>query len=128
MIKFRPRYLLIASALFIVEVCIALFFHDNFIRPFFGDFLVVILLYYFFKSFLDISTLILAGSVLLFSFCIEILQYFKIVEVLGLQNSKLAKTVLGTNFHWSDFIAYTAGILLILLLEKWNWAARQSKN
>ena len=45
MLTFNPRYFLVAVALFITEVLIALYVRDDFIRPYVGDFLVVILVY-----------------------------------------------------------------------------------
>lgn len=91
--------------------------HDNFIRPYVGDFLVVILIYCFLKSFLNIPVIPLALSVLLFSYCVETLQYFQLVNKLGLQHSKLARIVIGTSFEWIDIIAYTLGIAFIIFIE-----------
>jgi len=45
------------------------------------------------------------------------LQYFKFVHQLGLQHSKLAKTILGSAFEWNDILAYFIGALLILAFE-----------
>lgn len=78
--RFNRNYFGLAVFIFIVEVLIALFVHDNFIRPYIGDVLVVILIYCFLKSFLSLSVLPLATFVLTFSFTIELLQYFQIVE------------------------------------------------
>jgi hypothetical protein len=59
-----------------------------------------------------------AIAVLLFSYLIEVLQYFNIIKMLGLQNSNLARVVIGTSFEWTDLIAYTLGIGLVILLGK----------
>ena len=118
MLKFQLKYFILFVILFLIEVVIALFFHDNFIRPFFGDFLVVILIYCFIKSFFNSPLVITAIGVLLFSYLIEVLQYFNIVKILGLQNSNLARVVIGTSFEWTDLIAYTLGIGLVILLDK----------
>jgi len=59
-----------------------------------------------------------AIGVLLFSYFIEVLQYFNIVKMLGLQNSNLARVVIGTSFEWTDLMAYTLGIGLVILLDK----------
>jgi hypothetical protein len=118
MLHFNRNYFLLTIFLFIVEVCIALYVHDNFIRPYFGDVLVVILIYCFTKSFLKISVNKAAIGVLLFAFAIETLQYLAIIEVLGLQNNRLARTVIGTSFAWEDILAYTAGILVVIITEK----------
>jgi hypothetical protein len=79
----------------------------------------VILIYCFFKSFLQIQPLTLAIAVLLLAYGIEILQYFKIVELLGLQHNHLARVVIGTSFAWTDIAMYTIGIVIILVAEKY---------
>jgi hypothetical protein len=117
MITFNKKYFFIALLVFIIEVLIALFIHDNFIRPYIGDVLVVILIYCFLKAFIKLPILTAAIFVLIFAFAIEILQYFNYVEKLGLGGSELARTVLGTAFSWTDLIAYTAGIIIVLLVE-----------
>jgi hypothetical protein len=104
--------------LFGIEILIAKFAHDPIIRPYVGDLLVSILIYCFVKAFLPTPVLPTALGVLLFSYAIEVMQYFHIVNRLGLQNSKTASTVIGTSFEWIDLIAYTAGIALVLYLEK----------
>jgi hypothetical protein len=122
MYKFQSKYFFAAAVLFVVEVLIAMYFHDRFIRPYFGDFLVVILLYCFVKSFLDLPVKETAIGVLLFSYLIEICQYFNIVAVIGLQDSKIASTVIGTSFEWIDLLAYTLGVLTIIWFENHNLA------
>ena len=74
MLKFERKYFFSAMILFLVEVFIALFVHDNFIRPFFGDVLVVILIYCFIKSFINSPVVVTAVAVLLFAYAIEVLQ------------------------------------------------------
>ena len=118
MIKFKRSYLLIAVIIFIFELLIALFMHDGIIRPYIGDFLVVILIYCFIKAFLNLLVSTTAVAVLLFSYSVETLQYFKIVNKLGLQDSNLAKIVIGTSFAWTDILAYTLGIIFVLIVEK----------
>lgn len=117
MIVFNKKYFLLSLLLFLVEVGIALYIKDDFIRPYLGDVLVVILIYTFIKTFFDLSVLKVAVLVLLFSFSIEFLQYLKIVERLHLQDSVLARTILGTSFEWLDLLAYLFGIVIVILAE-----------
>jgi uncharacterized protein DUF2809 len=117
MLKFQLKYFIATIILFLVEVFIALFVHDKFIRPFFGDVLVVILIYCFIKSFINSPVVITAIAVLLFAYTIEVLQYFNIVKILGLQNSVSAKIVIGTSFECTDLLAYTFGVGLVILLS-----------
>lgn len=118
MLKFHPKSLLIALLLFAIEVLIALYVKDSFIRPFVGDLLVVMLIYYFLKAFIQVPPHILAMAVLLFSFLIEVLQYFNFVDLIGLQDYKIVRIVLGTSFDWLDLVAYTVGVFFILIMEK----------
>jgi hypothetical protein len=117
-VTFNKIYFGLATLLFAIEVLIALFVRDNFVRPYLGDTLVVMLLYCFVKSFLDLPVVMLAMGVLAFSFIIELLQYVHIVEKLGLENSTIASTVIGTSFAWNDILAYIGGIVITLIVEK----------
>ncbi len=125
---FNKNYFIITILLFLVEIFIALYVHDNFIRPYVGDFLVVILIYCFLKSFLHIPVIPTAISVLLFSYCVETLQYFQLVKKLGLQHSKLARIVIGTSFEWIDIIAYTLGIAFVIYIESMCLRDRRASN
>ena len=116
--RFHQGYFLLTLLLFIVEILIALYVRDAIVRPYGGDFLVVILLYFFVKTFLEIADWKAALGVLLFAYLVEILQHFQSVKTLGLQGNHLAEIVIGTGFSWWDMIAYTAGILVIWGIEK----------
>ena len=115
---FNVKYLLLAAFLLAVEICIALFVTDSIVRPFVGDALVVILIYCFLRIFLKVVYRKAALAVFAFACCIEILQYFDYVARLGLENNRALSVMLGRTFEWMDFIAYLAGFLLILLIEK----------
>jgi len=118
MFQFNFRYFLAFILLFSSEVCIIIFSKNHFIRYFFGDVLVVALLYCFIRSFIKNSIYKTVIAVLAFSFLIETLQYFNFIHLLGLQKSTLAKLILGTTFSWSDIFAYILGALLIVVFEK----------
>ena len=111
-------YLLLAAVIFGLEVLIALFVHDKFVRPYVGDFLVVIFLYCLVRAFLKVSVLQACIGVLLFSYFIEIMQYFDWVTRLGLQDNRLARIVMGVTFEWHDLLAYTLGVMLVYWIEK----------
>lgn len=117
MLTVNKNYLFVTVLLFILETLIAIYVHDQFIRPYLGDVLVVILIYCFVRSFLKIPVVPAAFGVLLFSYFIELLQYFNFVTVVGLENHKIARIVLGSSFEWLDIVAYTFGFFLVLLLE-----------
>ena len=119
-LSFNKGYFILALLLLLVEILIAVFVHDKFIRPHVGDFLVVILLYCMVKAFVNASPLQVALPVLVFSFLIEILQYFHAVDRLGLRESRVASTVMGTSFEWTDIWMYIAGVAVVLIVEKWK--------
>ena len=116
--RFQKTYLLLALALFFTEIGIALFVHDPFVRPIGGDFLVVILLYAAVRGLTRFPLYPALLGVLLFSYLIEALQYVNYVDILGLDHNKVAKIVMGTGFSWVDILAYTAGALFVLIVEK----------
>ncbi len=117
MLILNKKYLLLSLLLFLIEVFIALFIQDAFIRPYGGDFLVVILLYCTIKGIVNSSELKTAAAVLSFSYLIETLQYFQFVKVLGLDSYPLANIIIGTSFAWWDIVAYTLGIVTVLAFE-----------
>lgn len=116
MLTFNNKFFLLTLLLFITEVLIALFVKDRFVRPYVGDYLVVMLIYCFVRTFLNSPVLPTAIAVLLFAYLIETLQYFRLVDRLGLEHNIIAKTVIGYGFSWIDMLAYTLGIITILLL------------
>jgi hypothetical protein len=116
MVKLHRRYFIFSAIIFLVEVFIAIFIHDAIIRPYIGDFLMVILIYCFIKSFFDFRVLPTAVFVLLFSYAIESLQYLKVVEKFGIKNM-IVRIIMGTSFEWSDILAYTLGVITILIIE-----------
>lgn len=118
MLTFNPRFFLLAFVLFVIEVLIALFVHDRFVRPYVGDYLVVILIYCAVRTFIIAPPFKVAIGVLLFSFIIEVLQYIKIVDRLGLAESQFAMTVIGSGFSWLDILAYALGIITVLIIER----------
>lgn len=119
-IRFDVKSFLIAIFIFLIEVLIALYVDDKFIRPYLGDVLVVILIYYFVKAFIETKKAYLLLGVLLFAYAVEVAQYFNAVELLGLQDYKVARIVIGSVFSWWDMLCYTIGILICYLLELSN--------
>lgn len=124
-LQFNRRYFVLAALLFLIELLIAGYVHDKIIRPYIGDLIVVVLIYCFLRSFLDLPYFITALAVLVFSFAIETLQYFHIVDKLGLTNSKYASIVIGTSFAWEDIVAYIIGIALVIFIESTRHTKKQ---
>lgn len=117
-LHFKTLYFIAAIVLFLMEVYIAMYVHDAIVRPYIGDLLVVILLYCFLRSFINLPVITLAIAVLMIAYLIETLQYFNLLKHLGLQHSSLAKIILGTSFAWTDMLAYTIGIIIVIFVER----------
>ena len=126
MTRFSYRYLLLAAGLLAVEIGIARFAHDRFVRPYVGDFLATILLYCLLKSVWPAPAGRVAAVVLLVSYLIEVAQLAHLLSWLGWQHSPVARLVLGSQFEWGDLLAYTLGAALVLMLERAR-AATQEK-
>lgn len=118
MFTFHPRYFIVFLLFFLTEAAIAAFIHDAVIRPFFGDFLAVIAVYCFLKSFLNIHDIILIWSSLGFAYFLELLQYCNFLKFAGLEKYKIIAIVLGSSFDWRDILAYTLGILAVFLFQQ----------
>ena len=58
-LKFKRSYFLWTITLIFIEIVIALFVHDGIVRPYGGDFLVVILIYCFVIFVININILFL---------------------------------------------------------------------
>jgi hypothetical protein len=118
-LTFNRKYFYSTVSLFFIEVAIAVFFDDQFIRPFVGDVLVVMLIYGFVKTFWKIRSQVAALSVFVFACAIEGLQYLNLVDRLGLRQYKLLAIILGTTFDWKDIFAYALGTAIVL-----GWESR----
>ena len=90
---------------------------DAFVRPYFGDLLVVILIYCAIKAFIDSSPIKTAIAVFIFACIIEISQYYHLVQILGWGSSSTATTVMGTFFSFVDILMYGLGTLVIIGAE-----------
>ena len=64
--RWNWKYALIALVILLIEIAIALFVHDKFIRPFIGDLLVVILVYFSFRTILKVKASSVAIGVFIF--------------------------------------------------------------
>ena len=116
----RNRYCMLISrflVIFCIEVFIALYVRDSFIRPYMGDALVVVLVYSFVRIFIPTGVPRLPFYVFLFACFVEVLQYFQLVETLGITNRAL-RIILGSTFDWKDIVCYGAGCIFIFLFEQ----------
>ena len=113
----RRIYGACALGLLVVEVCIAVFVRDTFVRPYVGDALAVAFVYCILRAALPMGMWLALAVSLGIAFAIEIAQYFHVLDLLGLADNAIARTVLGYGFELMDFIAYTAGAAVVALVE-----------
>lgn len=118
MLIFHKKYFFAAVFLFLVELFIALYVKDKIIRPYGGDFVVVIFLYSLLKSFWRIPVIKAIILVLSFAFLIEIFQYLNLISTLGLKGNRIATVVLGNHFEWVDMLVYSLAGLTVYRIEQ----------
>ena len=119
MMKFNLKYSLFSTVIFLVEVSIATIFKDIvFVRSYLGDVLVVMLIYTLILSFFEIEnrTKLIIG-IFIFSVFVEVLQYFKIADILGLKPGSIAAIVVGNSFSWIDILCYAVGSFILYILQ-----------
>ncbi|MGL4766809.1 MAG: DUF2809 domain-containing protein [Formosimonas sp.] len=117
----NPYRALIALAIFLLEIFIALSVHDHFIRPFIGDVLVVVLIYFAASSVIITRSCALAGAAFVFACSIELGQYLHMATWLGLRKGSMLYVALGATADWLDVLAYAVGALLICGASKMGW-------
>lgn len=115
--KLRIIYTALFGAVLIAEILIALFVHDDFVRPYIGDVLVTTLLCCFCRIIVPNGVRILPVYVFAFATAVEFAQYFDIVKSLGLENNKFISVIVGRSFSVFDLICYAAGCVLFFAIE-----------
>lgn len=104
-------------ALLGVEVVIALFVHDQFIRPYIGDVLVVAVIYCLVRAVWRDAPRLLPLWVFLFAALVELFQLFQLAERLHLAQYKVLSIILGSTFDLVDLLCYAVGGALLFLWQ-----------
>lgn len=120
MMNKRIKYLISAIIIIVTEVFIALYVHDNFIRPYAGDILVVFVLYFLYKTLFPKKNKNLPIYIFIFSVIVEILQGINIIDILGLGDITFFRILLGTNFDIKDILCYLVGCVILYYIENKN--------
>jgi hypothetical protein len=110
----RKTYFWIFLGLLLLEIGIALFVHDDFIRPYVGDALVTVLLCCLSRAVLP--KLHPALPVFGISLAAELWQWLGLTQKLGLDGTVLG-VILGATADWKDIVCYGMGCLLFSLTE-----------
>lgn len=113
----RIIYAILFFVLLVIEVIIALFIKDRFIRPYVGDLLVTVLLCAFSRIFIPNKIKFLPIFVFLFSVIVEFAQYVDIVKLLRLEHIEILSVLVGRSFSVIDIICYALGCIIFFVLE-----------
>ena len=115
--KIHLKYFITFILLLIIEILIARY-ATGFLRHTIGDYLAVMFVYTFIKSFFKIAIEKAAIITLVISYIIEFLQLSNLQNWYPSEYTKTFKLILGTSFSVGDLVAYTLGIGTIILVEK----------
>ena len=120
-VKIKNRLRIIYAVMFLIiltiELLIALFAHDNFIRPYVGDMLVTVLICSLARFLIPEKIKIMPILVFVFSAIVEIGQYFDFVKKIGLDDIAFISTLLGRTFSFADLICYAIGCLTFAIID-----------
>jgi len=122
MFRLSIRHAVLAFLLLVVEILIAAFVRDGFVRPHLGDVLVVMLVHFTVRTFLDLRPARVALGCFLFACTMEALQAMHFIRLLGWEHNTAARLLLGDTFQWWDIPAYAAGAVIA-----WRIDARMQK-
>ena len=122
--KMRLIYAAVFVVLLCVEVCIALFVHDDFVRPYIGDMLVVVVVYCAARIAFPRRFWLMSAAVFLFAAAVELVQLTAFSSLFS--EGGFVATVLGSTFDLKDLLCYALGSVLCLL---WDiFIVRKCKN
>ena len=117
--------MLLAGAVFMIEVVIALWWRDGFVRPYLGDVLAVILVYLVLRAATRLDQIGAAGVAFAIAVAIELAQLVHVLDAVGLADNRLARVVLGGVFDPVDLVCYLVGAVAALVLDL-VWLKRSS--
>lgn len=115
--KRRIIYFIAFLILVSIEVYIALFVHDSFVRPYVGDVLVVAVLYFFARTFFPDGCRFLPVFIFVFATGVEFLQALNIAKRLGLADHTFIRILLGSVFDGMDIVCYGIGCAVLQIVE-----------
>ena len=103
--------------LLLIEIYIALEVNDKVIRPYGGDFLVVMLIYCFLMVITRFRIPAAIFIVFVFSLIVEFLQLSNLIHHIPEHFGPAPRIILGHSFSWLDILAYILGLTTVYLAE-----------
>ncbi len=113
----RAVYLIAALAILASEIFIGVCVRDDFVRPYLGDVLVVILIYCAIRCVFPTGIKLLPLYVFIFALVVELLQLANIVDLLDIPRGSVVAIIIGTSFSFVDIICYAVGCGIIHITE-----------
>lgn len=107
--------------LFFIEYYIARYVHDQIIRPYIGDLLVVIVIYCFIRMFIPRKYPFLPLAIFVFSALVEGSQALQLTEHIKALEHRIFRIILGATFDLKDIGCYFVGCVLIGIFEYIRW-------
>ena len=118
-VRTRLAFLVAAGVILAVEIYIAVCVKGGFVRHYLGDVLAVILLYALARAIFRVTPSNLALKIFAFAAALELVQYFGVVQILGVEN-KILKVIIGGTFDFTDLLCYAVGCVLASAYEKFE--------
>ena len=115
--KLNWKYAFLSLTLLLIEIIIALFVRDAFVRPYVGDVLVVVLLYCVVRTFIRKEIKLLPVYIFIFASFVEVLQFFNVASLLHLDMVPALRVIVGATFDWTDILFYFIGAMAAGLMQ-----------
>lgn len=106
-----------------IEVLIALFVHDRFVRPYLGDVLAVVTVYCGARIVFVNKPRFLSVWVTVLAFVVELLQLTDLSEHVG----SIFAVIVGSTFDFADLLCYTVGGILTAAWDYWRYRKAETK-
>ncbi|MDV6167348.1 DUF2809 domain-containing protein [Flavobacterium sp. DG1-102-2] len=116
---------IIYCIIIIITIALGLFvrvkrqWFPDIVNLYLGDILYAFMMYYII-SFITIENVIRYRAILALAvcFCIEFLQLYRADWINSIRGTFPGRLVLGSGFLWSDLLAYTIGVSVAFIFEK----------
>ena len=115
--KIRIIYAVLFVLLMLIDIYIAAFVTNVFVRSYLGDVFITLLICFFVQAVIPKKINFLSIWVFLFALAVEIGQYFDVVKLLGLDDYKLISVWFGRCYSFYDVICYAVGCLIFVVVD-----------
>jgi len=115
MARLRVKYFILIGVIIVLGLLSRKF---HFVPLWVGDVLWATMVYFMVRFFYVRPSIIRIAIIsIIISYAIEFSQLYKAEWIDSLRNTFLGQKILGDTFFWGDLLAYTAGILLGVIID-----------